>query len=131
MAENPIDEVDEQKLAKKRKLEELDSAGLGIEGLTNLSNQHFDLVRLAQAMQDLNRARIRVLKLENKVESLAKNLGDLPAVKALVGTFEKEYHRCLDNHAKEIREAQEPKKKKKKPSSSSSKEPAENLVMEE
>lgn len=131
MAENPVEEVEEQKAMKKRKLEELDTSGLGIEGLTLLSNQHFDLVRLTQAMQDLLRARIRVLKLENKVESLSRNLGDVPAVKALVDTMEKEYRRCLDNHAKEIREAQEPKKKKKKAASSSSKDPAPESQMDQ
>lgn len=131
MSENPIDEVEDQKAQKKRKLEELDSAGLGIEGLTNLCNQHFDLVRLTQAMQDLNRARVRVLKLENKVESLAKFLGDLPAARTLVDSMEKEFRRCLDNHAKELKQNQEPKKKKAKKASSSSKDPAPEDRMDE
>lgn len=99
--------------SKKRKIDEADAAGLGIEGLTSLSNQHFTVSQLSAALEERHQARIRLLKLDNKVESILADLSDLPAARTLAETMDKEYHRCLDNHRKLQKKAGAPLKKKK------------------
>lgn len=117
--------------SKKRKIDEADAVGLGIDGLTSLSNQHFTVSQLAAALEERHQARIRLLKLDNRVESILADLGDLPAARTLAETMDKEYHRCLDSHRKLQKKAGAPLKKKKSSAASSLQDQEMSVVPEE
>lgn len=108
-----------------------DITGLGIDGAVDFTNQLFSFQRTAQLLQERQALRVKLLKLDNQIESQLRELEGVPAVRAAVNSFEKNWQHILALHQKKIETEAGPKKKKSKPTPEAASSSAPAPVMEE
>jgi len=105
----------EKLLGIKRKADSSSSeAGLGIDGAVDFSNQLFTLNRISSLLQERHSMRIKLLKLDNQIESHVKELHEVPSDRGVVDSYEKKWRQILASHQKKIDSVEGPRKKKQK-----------------